>query len=235
MPKAFSGYFCSTHFIALIHPIQWTIAYPVGTDRPAKRPSDLSDKPVEKRKKEEKKKDKKATTSKKPDKSVKSSHRPRRILLTSTEIALGQCTRRADITPMNVQIGSLTLRNRTDRHGKTYPLTASTDAGKENISIPHDQPRASSRINDNYYVTSLKARLLAGSTPKETLTVQSLKTNVNLNVVNHVHSATGHPQRKGISPGLSAVNLKGCTLKHVKGASSVIQLPCVQSVTKICL
>ena len=119
---------------------------------------------------------------------------------------------------MNVKIGSLTLRNRTDRHGKTYPLTASTDAGKENISIPHDQPRASSRINDNYCVT---------------LTVQSLKTNVNLNVVNHVHSATGHPQRKGISPGLSAVNLKGCTLKHVKGASSVIQLPCVQSVTNV--
>ena len=38
-------------------------------------PPDLSDKPVEKRKKEEKK-EKKASTSKKPDKSVKSSHRP---------------------------------------------------------------------------------------------------------------------------------------------------------------
>ena len=25
------------HFIVLIHPIQWTIANPVGTDRPAKR------------------------------------------------------------------------------------------------------------------------------------------------------------------------------------------------------
>ena len=25
-----------TFFIALIHPIQWTIAYPVGADRPAK-------------------------------------------------------------------------------------------------------------------------------------------------------------------------------------------------------
>ena len=25
------------HFIALIHPIQWTIANPVGADRPAKR------------------------------------------------------------------------------------------------------------------------------------------------------------------------------------------------------
>ena len=27
----------TNHFIALIHPIQWTIAYPVGADRPAKR------------------------------------------------------------------------------------------------------------------------------------------------------------------------------------------------------
>ena len=25
------------YFIALIHPIQWTIAYPVGADRPVKR------------------------------------------------------------------------------------------------------------------------------------------------------------------------------------------------------
>ena len=31
------GIFCSTHFIALIHPIQWTIANRVGADRPAKR------------------------------------------------------------------------------------------------------------------------------------------------------------------------------------------------------
>ena len=30
-------YLLNLHFIALIHPIQWTIAYPVGADRPAKR------------------------------------------------------------------------------------------------------------------------------------------------------------------------------------------------------
>ena len=65
------------------------------------------------------------------------------------------------------------------------------------------------------------------------MTVQSLETHVNLNVVNHVHSATGHPQRKGISPSLSAVISKDCTLKDVKGASSVIQLPCVQPVTNV--
>ena len=128
---------------------------------------------------------------------------------------------------------NLTPRNRTDRPGRTSPHTANTDEGRENTSIPHVQPRASSRINDNYCVTKLRARLLAGSTPRETLTVQSLETHVNLNVVNHVHSATGHPQRKGISPGLSAVISKDCTLKHVKGASSVIQLPCVQPVINV--
>ena len=30
-------YLLNLHFIALIHPIQWTIAKPVGADRPAKR------------------------------------------------------------------------------------------------------------------------------------------------------------------------------------------------------
>ena len=127
---------------------------------------------------------------------------------------------------------NLIPRNRTDRPGRTSHTT-NTDEGRENTSIPHVQPRASSRINDNYCVTELRARLLVGSTPRETLTVQSLETHVNLNVVNHVRSATGHPQRKGISPGLSFVKSKDCTLKHVKGASSVIQLPCVQPVTNV--
>ena len=134
---------------------------------------------------------------------------------------------------MKGRIRNLTPRNRTDLLGKISPHIASTDAEKASLSIPRDQPRASSRINDNYCVTSLRARLLAGSTLKETLTVQSLKTHVKLNVVNHVHSTTGHPQRKGISPGLSVVMSKDCPLKHVKGASSVIQLPCVQPVTNV--
>ena len=150
-----------------------------------------------------------------------------------TETALGRSTRRADIIPMKGKIRNLTLRNQTDLPGKISPHIASTDVGKASLSIPHDQPRASSRINDNYCVTKLRARLLAGSTLRETLTVQSLKTHVNLNVVNDVPSATGHPQRKGISPGLSVVMSKDCTLKLVKGASSVIQLPCVQPVTNV--
>ena len=103
--------------------------------------------------------------------------------------------------------------------------------GKENTSIPHDQPRASSRINDNYCVTNLQARLLAGSTHQKTLTFQD--TVVNLNVVNHALSATGHPQRKGISPGLAVVKNRDHTLKFVKGASSVTQLSCVQPVVNV--
>ena len=113
------------------------------------------------------------------------------------------------------------------------PHTASIDEGRANTSIPRDQPRASSRINDNYCVTKPQARLLAGSTPKKTLTVQCLKRHVKLNVVNHVPSATGHPQRTGISPGLSGVMKKDCTLKYVKGVSSVTQLSCVQPVTNV--
>ena len=148
-----------------------------------------------------------------------------------TEIALGQFIRRADITPMRGRIGSLTLRNRTDRPGKMFLLTASIDEGKENTSIPHNQPRASSRINDNYCVTNLQARLLAGSTHKKTLTFQD--TVVNLNAVKHALSATGHPQRKGLSPGLAVVKNRDHTLKIVKGASSVTQLSCVQPVVNV--
>ena len=73
-------------------------------------------------------------------------------------------------------------------------------------------------------------RLLAGSNQE---TLKPMDTFVKSHVVYHVHSATGHPQRKGISPGLSDVKNKGLALKYVKGASSVIQLPCVQPVVNV--
>ena len=98
----------------------------------------------------------------------------------------GWVYKRADTIPMKDRTENLSPRNRTDRPGRMFPHTASIDEGRANTSIPHDQPRASSRINDNYCVTKPQARLLAGSTPKETLTVQSLKRHVKLNVVNHV-------------------------------------------------
>ena len=146
-----------------------------------------------------------------------------------TETALGRSAKMADTIPMKDRTENLSPRNRTDRPGR-MSHTASIDEGKKPTSI---QPRASSRINDNYCVTKPQAQLLAGTTPKEALTVQSLKRHVKLNVVNHIPSATGHPQRKGISPGLSGVMKKDCTLKYVKGVSSVTQLSCAQPVTNV--
>ena len=131
------------------------------------------------------------------------------------------------------RIVNLTLRNRTDQPGKITPHMASIEEGRVNTSIPHDQPRASSHVNDNYFVTKLQARLIARNTPKQTLTVQSIDTHVRLNVLNHAFSATGPPQRKGISPGLADVKNKDHTLKYVKAASSVSQLSCVQSVVNV--
>ena len=86
-----------------------------------------------------------------------------------------------------------------------------------------NQPRVNSRTNDNQCLDRYQLRLLAGSTPRQTLTL----THVNSPVVSHVLSATGQPQRKGLSPGLTDVNLKECQLKYVKSVSSVIPLSCV--------
>ena len=73
----------------------------------------------------------------------------------------------------------------------------------------------------------LKQVLLAGSTPEQTFVDSHAK----LNVVFPVLTATGLPQKKGISPVLAAVNQKECLLNHVKGASSVTHLSYVNPVT----
>ena len=70
-------------------------------------------------------------------------------------------------------------------------------------SIPHDQPRASSPINDNYCVDKLQEELLAGSQPsipRQTMNTQ-LNSHVNFHVLKVDHAAPGHSQRKEISPG----------------------------------
>ena len=64
-------------------------------------------------------------------------------------------------------------------------------------------------------------------------TVQSSQRHVKSLVVNLVPSATGPPQRKGISPGLSDVIQKDCALKYVKRVSSVTQLSCAKPVTNV--
>ena len=89
-----------------------------------------------------------------------------------------------------------------------------------------DQPRASSRINDNYCVT----KLLVGS-PPPSQTIDSL--NVKFHVVSNVHSAPGHSQKRELSPGSAGCYYKSCKLKSVKSVSCVTQLSCVQPVTNV--
>ena len=95
----------------------------------------------------------------------------------------------------------------------------------------HDQPRASSRINDNYCVAKLQTRLLAGSTPQTINTC--LKFNVKLPVASHVHTAPGHSQKRELSPGSAGCHCKSYKLKSVKSVSCVTQLSCVQPVTYV--
>ena len=126
---------------------------------------------------------------------------------------------------------SVRTRKGTSQHGRTLGRIGTGNQEAKLQVILHDQPRASSRINDNYCVTKLQTRLLAGSTTStETLDIYS---HVNFPVVSHVLSATGLPQRKGLSRGLTDVKLKDCQLKYVKGVSSVIHLSCVKPVTNV--
>ena len=106
--------------------------------------------------------------------------------------------------------------------------------GREGVVLHlthHDQPRASSRISDNYCVTKLQTRLLAGSTPQTIDTC--IKSNVKLPVVSHVHTAPGHSQKRELSPGSAGCYCKNYKLKSVKSVSCVTQLSCVQPVTNV--
>ena len=90
-----------------------------------------------------------------------------------------------------------------------------------------DRPRASSHINDNYSVTQANVRLLARSP-------QTLETlNVKQPVVSHVPSASGHSQKKELSPGQAECYPKNWLLKSVKSVSCVTQLSCVQLVESV--
>ena len=115
-------------------------------------------------------------------------------------------------------------RSRTDLHGKISPVL---NAGKarESSSIPHDQPRASSPINDNQCVIQLQAGLLAGSSTEETMNNFSI---VNINVVHPVHTAPGHSQKNEISPRAAVCYYKRNRLEFVKGVSCVIPLSSVK-------
>ena len=123
---------------------------------------------------------------------------------------------------------SIRTRKGTSQLGRTSGRVGTGNLEAKLQVTLHDQLRASSRINDNYCVTKLQTRLLARSpTSTEALDIYS---HVNFPVVSHVLSATGLPQRKGLSRGLTDVN---CQLKYVKGVSSVTHLSCVIPATNV--
>ena len=127
----------------------------------------------------------------------------------------------------NVQITG----NQTALHGRTLQTRDRVRRIKAKpLTTPRDQPRASSPINDNYFVNSLQEGLLAGS---KTLTQEKTINVVNCHVVTDVPFAPGHSQKRELSPGAADCQLKKYhKLKYIKAVSCVTQLSCVQPVKK---
>ena len=115
--------------------------------------------------------------------------------------------------------------NRKERHGKIFHALNVESRGNSH-STPPDRPRVSSSTNDNQYVTQLNSLLLAGSPTLETKDTCTVK----LDVVNSVHTAPGHSQKKEISPGAAVCHLYSHKLKYVNSASCVIPLSYVNVV-----
>ena len=124
-------------------------------------------------------------------------------------------------------------QSRKDPHGKILGDDSSNEARARTQTFPHDQPRASSHINDNHCIDRLQERLLAGSTFTEQIMNSVLHQTVNLNVAKVVPSAPGHSQKRDRSPGMSECHLKNVKLKYVKSVSCVTQLSCVKPVTNV--
>ena len=105
---------------------------------------------------------------------------------------------------------------RRNQHGRT--LVKDSTGGTRDVLLffHHDQPRASSPVNDNYCVKILQTGKLARSkqpTPEETMNIFSPKTLVNSVVVNPVLTAPRLLQKKGISRRvwfLSEMQIKIC-------------------------
>ena len=143
----------------------------------------------------------------------------------------GSVYKRVDTTRMRNRTRSRTVKSRTDQLRRASLLMVNTAEEKANISTPPDQPRASSRINDNYCVAMLQAQLLAGSSPQTIDNISHL--NAKPLVVSSVHTVPGHSQKSEISPGAAGCHYTNYTLKSVKSVSCVTQLSCAQSVTNV--
>ena len=122
--------------------------------------------------------------------------------------------------------------SRIDQLGRASARDSIRNPGAKLPAIPHDQPRVSNPINNNYCVTKLQEELLAGS--QNSTQGQTINSNVNSHVVKVARTAPGHSQRKEISPGSAGCYYqKEYKLKYVKGVSCVTQLSCVKPVTNV--
>ena len=155
------------------------------------------------------------------------------MLSSNQNLTLDLHTARVGTTHMNVK----TRGGLTEIQGRINQLGRLSAGDRRKVAPPvthHDQPRASSRINDNYCVAKLQTRLLAGSsTPtRQTMNTQVFA-NVNCHVATPVYTAPGLSQKKDVSPGVADCHLKRCKLKSVKSVSCVTQLSCVKPVTNV--
>ena len=91
------------------------------------------------------------------------------------------------------QTGNLLTRMTSQLGRVLSKLNTRGVAGKQHTT-PHDQPRASSPINDNYCADRLQGGLLAGS--QTSTQGHSINSHVNFHVVTAVPTAPGHSQKR---------------------------------------
>ena len=82
----------------------------------------------------------------------------RKTLPLMTKVAQGRSTKKRRYHPYERERQGRIIENRKGLPGRTF-LMAIIERAKESNSFHHDQPRASSHMNDNYCVTKLQARL----------------------------------------------------------------------------
>ena len=130
---------------------------------------------------------------------------------------------------MNAMTNGQTTGKLTDLPGRTLETGLRIRRVKAKpLTIPREKPKASSPINDNYFVNSLQDRLLAGS---KTVTQGKTINVVNCHVATDLPSAPGHSQKRELNPGAADCQLnRNHKLKYVKSVSCVTQLSCVQPV-----
>ena len=100
------------------------------------------------------------------------------------------------------------------------------------------RPRVSQLINDNQCVRSLFPSRLTGNNQQTTsvsLVTRTIDSHliVSPHVANSVHTAPGHSQKKGVSPGSAGCYGKEDKLKYVKSVSCVTPLSCVEPITNV--